>query len=161
MQETDKAYLAGLLDGEGCIRIASAYHTNVKKRVSPSVLLSTKKRNYWVQVLLGNSDVNVLKDIQEQWGGNLSLRSSMRRGKPFGNMTWNKQKAVELLRHLKPYLRIKAIECQVALEFVSLLNPPEHRGRRLTDEDLAIREAYKQKLSALKPCNQPQTIPNM
>ena len=160
MQETDKAYLAGLLDGEGCIRIASAYHTNVKKRVSPLALLSTQKRNYWMQVLLGNSDVNVLKDIQEQWGGNLSLRSSTRRGKPFGNITWNKQKAVELLRHLKPYLRIKAIECQVALEFVSLLNPPEHRGQRLSDKDLEIREYYKQKLSALKPCHAPKVMVN-
>uniref|UniRef100_A0A6H1ZZE7 Putative homing endonuclease n=1 Tax=viral metagenome TaxID=1070528 RepID=A0A6H1ZZE7_9ZZZZ len=161
MQKTDIAYLAGLLDGEGCIRIASAYHTNVKKRVALLALLNTKKRNYWLQVLLGNSDVKVLKEIQKQWGGNLSLRSSFRRGKPFANITWNKQKAVELLKALKPYLRIKALECNVALEFTSFLNTPEHRGRRLTDEDLAIREAFKQKLAALKTCNKPQTIADM
>lgn len=58
--------------------------------------------------------------------------------------------AGDAIAALRPWLRVKADEADVALEFQSMLRSNSERRRPLTDADKAKREACYQKLRVLK-----------
>ena len=112
--EADKAYLAGFLDGEGSIIIDD--HGG-KSRLS-------------VRVVLGNTHVGVLQELQSIWGGFFYTKQAQKEGWKQGSvLEWATKEAVELLREIQPYLRIKKEQCQVALKFQETINSMAHRTK--------------------------------
>ena len=135
MKKTDIAYIAGLFDGEGCIRINknSAQHRYYSLNVS--VKMSWQWMPEFLRCGFGGSVYKYKMDkyypnAKDQWCWNI-------RG----------QQAVEFLETVMPYLKLKRAEAELALLFQSKkLSKADylgktHKGKRIrTDEELAIEE---------------------
>jgi len=114
--DTDWAYAAGLVDGEGCIAVVRSF------------LPARNKYGYGVQVVVANRDRPVLGWMQELWGG-LVVSVSMRKGLARPSWNWRcrpGQGAEAFLRGIRPWLRIKTKQCDNALAMIALLR----RSRR-------------------------------
>ncbi len=91
------AYLAGILDGEGCITI---YH---EKKFKTTYILS---------VTVAMRCPHAIKLFKDEFGGSQCLRSS-------GVLAWTirSNKALFLLKQLLPYLVVKKKQAEVGIEF--------------------------------------------
>lgn len=100
LNETDKAYLAGLLDGEGSIGIDN--HGGIR---TPSV-----------RITLTNTNIDMLAELKTLWGGCLSARRKRNLyWKPVSDLIWASKTTDFVLKAVLPYLRIKRKQCLVAL----------------------------------------------
>ena len=132
--ETDRAYLAGLIDGEGSIGIDAHGGHRV-----PSV-----------RVTITNTNYPLLQEIHAIWGGALTTRRIRIIGwKASSDLLFGAKTAIEVLREIQPYLRAKKKQCDVALRFQETVNPPEHMTQRKTPEVVALREQLRRKILEL------------
>lgn len=113
--DTDWAYAAGMVDGEGCIAIVRSF---VRAR---------DKFSYGVQVVVANTDRGVLDWIQTAWGGNV-VAVNKGRGRERNSWAWRCGPGVArtFLIGIRPWLRIKGRQCDNALAMLELLQ----RSRR-------------------------------
>lgn len=131
MKKTDLAYVAGIIDGEGCIHIR---HT--KKNKSAQYF-------YDLQLNVASTDEWLCQYLKMLLGG--AVRETSRY---FNNNTrkysrswvWQVccQQAKEVLELIIPYLKIKRPQAELAIKFQ---NAKVNKGKRLTDEEVAIQEA--------------------
>jgi hypothetical protein len=113
--DTDWAYAAGFVDGEGCIAIARSF---VKAR---------DRYYYGVHVVVANNNRDVLDWMQLTWGGwvvAVPRRKSTER--PAGAWRCTSLGARTFLLGIRPWLRIKSAQCDNALHMIELLQ----RGKR-------------------------------
>jgi len=114
--DTDWAYAAGFVDGEGCIAVVRAFAERKQRFI------------YGVQIVVANHEREVLDWMRATWGGwvvAVSARSG--RARP----CWNWRcptglSAKPFLNGIRPWLRIKQRQCDNALVMIDLLQ----RGRR-------------------------------
>jgi len=114
--DTDWAYAAGLVDGEGCISVTRSFTR------------SSDRFNYGVCVVVANRDRAVLDWMQVIWGGWV-VATSARQGHSRDCWNWRSPtglSAKPFLTGLRPWLRIKGPQCDNALVMIDLLQ----RGRR-------------------------------
>ena len=102
------AYLAGFLDGEGCINI-----TTQKSRGN---------LNYRMQIVLWNTNRAIIESLAAHWAGGFHAGSKTRtnateNARPCYLAWWHGQLADELLARLEPYVRIKHAQLLNAREF--------------------------------------------
>lgn len=130
------AYLAGIFDGEGCIDIA---RISRKDRWSPT---------YRLQCRLAMCNPYIPKLFYFRFGG--SVRTFKRDPKWSRQWYWHISgvKAVEFLNVIKPYLRLKRAEADLAITFQENIKPTG--GKHLPNDTLAVREAQKILMSKLK-----------
>lgn len=141
LTQAELGYLAGLVDGEGCINIAC-----------------TRGRYYVLQVITAQTNEYMLNHWQQRTGlGTVHRMKSSSNPNQSNKWHWHcsNKKAEQLLRPLMPYLVLKQEEARVALEFLGVCRQQQaqFRGKhvaRLTDEMLKVREVYKQTLHDLK-----------
>jgi len=125
-------YIAAFIDCDGCISIVKASPKKVKS--APS---------YYARVGFYSQNLSVLKEIQEVMGGTICLP----RSHACYNLQLPPSATVVCLKAVRPYLRIKGDQADVALSLHRHLdeNPVRgnHReGRRLTPpEFLEYRES--------------------
>lgn len=134
IREVDKAYTAGLFDGEGSVGIYCPVGGH-----------------HHVQVHLSSTDADILLWLKELFGGYVG---SMTRPKdlvrkPAWQWVVSSNGAKEFLQLIRPYSKMKGDQIDVALEFYSLVNVV---GRRniLTTVELDARESLAQRLKVLK-----------
>lgn len=134
LSETDKAYLAGLVDGEGSIVIE--YCNN--------------RRNTKLRMNVTNSHIGTLQELKNLFGGYLYVRQDKRiNHKPIGQLGFTAKQAREILVAIYPYLKIKREQANLALQFAETLLPPHNNGRRLTEDELSFRASLKNQISKL------------
>jgi hypothetical protein len=99
--ETESAYTAGIIDGEGCIRL--------------------QRKTFGLDVSVGNTDLNLLIWLKEVWGGKIYL-NGVRAKRPTGNnkpfFHWRicGAMAFPFLEQIVPFLVIKKDRAMKALE---------------------------------------------
>ena len=125
LTEAEKAYAAGIVDGEGCVRLAS----RAKKYVTPSVQVS-------------NTRFDLLQWLKERWGGSVYFCKEPRTNrKPHGVWSVCGQKAISFLRDVQPFLLIKNEQAQIILSlprwYVSERDALGRIKGTLTDERIA------------------------
>jgi len=108
----DLAYMAGLVDGEGCIHIN---HTNIGSKKSTL--------NYCLRITVGNTDIKMLKFCKKKFGGNLHKRSPRKNPNITGRLPSYKwylcgKNAGKLVELIFPYLITKKEKAKIALEFM-------------------------------------------
>jgi len=132
--ELEWAYLAGVIDGEGCIRI----QREKRKRASSNMSL-----------IVTNGDVSLVRWLRDKFEGKAHLKSSSR---PCWNVWWTAAKACYILENVYPFLIVKQKQARCALDFQSLLRDTHRRGRQpvLTEANLAQRDALIEAISILK-----------
>jgi hypothetical protein len=110
IKETDWAYAAGFVDGEGCIAITREY---VAKR---------RRFYYGVAVVVANRDRSVLDWMHSLWGGWVVVAPS--RGNSRAACNWRSPSglgAATFLEGVGEYLRIKMPQCENALAMIALM----------------------------------------
>ena len=136
MSKLHPAYVAGFIDGEGCIRIDK----------SKSAGRSTC---YKIEIIVANNDQSILLQLQEQYGG------YMRHSK-FGTQKayyWSLygSPAETFLYEILPYLQVKLEQAEAALEFQKVKTKAiPAPGKRLSEEELTLRDSYYWRIKELK-----------
>jgi len=133
LTELEKAYIAGIIDGEGSITIA-----NNKERYKDKVY-----RSYRLVVQVGNNDIGLI-DWLHSLGGCVTRRP-LPSGKVFYNWIVESRIAGFLLGQLLPYLRIRKRQAEAAILFQS---KRRHNGRAgKPSEDKAFDETLREIVS--------------
>lgn len=101
MTEAERAYLAGMIDGEGCIHIAC-----------------NRQRYYFLMVAIVGTIENHIRACHEMAGIG-SIRHTVRPGSNADMWRWQlvSHDAVALLKATLPYLILKADQARLALRF--------------------------------------------
>jgi len=137
--ELERAYLAGFIDGEGCISIIEQRRTN-----SPMPSLH-------VVVAVSSCEKTILDYWAEKTGlGSVNL-STKARGNSRNGYLWqvSARKAMGLLVMVYPYLILKKPQADVAFDFQETIYK-NWDGKRLNPEILAERFRFKDELTRLK-----------
>lgn len=145
ISEIDLAYAAGIIDGEGCIHLwknqykTKGWQTNYG--VSVTVLTADGVLAPWMGLTFGGS-VRSYRDYSP---------SRVKMGVAGNNYCrrWQvaSQAADTFLRAIRPYLKLKGAEADLAFEFRKLVGSP---GVRITPENRATREAMWGRMKSLK-----------
>lgn len=133
--EEQKAYLAGLIDGEGCIELAFNNRKDGYKQ-------------YYPRVRIHMTNLEALEAAKDLYGGSITTR------KPYKNH-WKQAydwgiscgKAVTLLKDIFPYSIIKKEEITLLLSFETTDKP---RCTGLSEEKMKSREFIHNELKRLK-----------
>ena len=138
MQQHKLYYLAGLIDGEGCI---SAYH---------------EKSGYVrIRIAVVNTDRKMIQWIDDNFGGKGRYMHQRRfrqvKWKDCYQWIWNvSRKDKEIIESLIPILITKRKEMEIALEYVLSLGNLGIKGKKATPKTIAKREYFHKRLIELK-----------
>lgn len=107
MKKTDLAYTAGIIDGEGCISL-SRYGKGDTYYISLSVSV-------------GNTNEWLIQWLKFSYGGRTILKGGKNRQgknwKPCWEWIISSNEALDFLRLLYPYLRLKKAQTEIAIRF--------------------------------------------
>lgn len=126
MRKVDVAYVAGIVDGEGCIGL------NINR--------AGKSKSYRIKISVSNTNEWVCQWLRLCFGGCVS--KSIVRGNRKPQWTWfiSGNKALACLGVIYPYLHIKKPQAEIAIKYQSERN--HQRGRRKSLEgDNVLAEA--------------------
>lgn len=106
--ELEYSYLAGLIDGEGCIGLYE--HINKKKQWT---------NTFNMQFSITNTDKNIIEWIQKTFGGKwyIVTKKSQKLSECY-KIYFNYENSYHILNKILPYLIIKKSQCKVAIEFL-------------------------------------------
>lgn len=150
MTETEKAYIAGFLDGEGYITIRRQNRR------------TAKNPHYALVIGFTNTDLSVLQWLREKVGAgsiNAKSRKNPKRHSPAWELTIH-QKPVkqQLLEAVQPYVKIKTKQVELGLAFLKLGKVKKSMevipGKawpifRAKPDEIAVRENFKLQLGLL------------
>ena len=133
MKQTILAWVAGIIDGEGCI---GAYPNRCK-------------RGMQLKLEVNNVDSRMTQKLYELFGGSHCMRK-VPRPNECDLYTWNLggRRTGSVLRQILPYLVIKQEQAILAIEFADTI---VNKGANLSDETIVLRKKIGDKLKALKP----------
>ena len=115
MNEIEKAYIAGLFDGEGCIQL----HRNNYKGKRPTA--------WQAMCVISQKNAKFLKEIRDLIGYGTSSKTTYAVGF---------RMAAQLISDLQPYLRLKQNQAGLFLEACLLLR---HKSRRFPSSTIEKR----------------------
>lgn len=135
------AYLAGLIDGEGCIYIGRSYAKAIVSR-------TTGSRQYlFLSVSVTSTTLPLMLWLKKNFGGSYrSKRPQQDNWRECYGWRLMSRQAAEMLRRTLPYLIVKKEQAEIALEFQERL----FYGGRVTEEEMDERIALKGRLEALR-----------
>ena len=129
-QQTVLAYLAGIIDGEGTIRIGRS--NNLTNRRVPA---------YYAGISCGMTELNALQLLVDTFGGKIRTEGRAENRKPMFRWGTSGTKAVaRILVALYPYLRVKQPQAAVVLDFILNKEAPFDRQQGLSQSQLQWRE---------------------
>lgn len=105
LSETEKAYLAGILDGEGSISLARSHARSSAKYVYPLVRIANtdKKLISWIRKRIPIGHAGYVSKIHKKC-------------KDVYHVAWASTEAVCILQELLPYLVCKKFRAEVAIQ---------------------------------------------
>jgi hypothetical protein len=136
------AYLAGFFDGEGCIHISATKPERGTKGWSP---------RYTLTVSASNTRPIALELLRTRFGGCYKQHNNHRfiGRKPCWSWSCSSRQAEKALKAMLPYMKIKRVEAELALEYMAVLQVSKTK-RRVSKEELEKREGYRLNLMQLK-----------
>lgn len=149
MREIKLSYFAGLIDGEGCIRIAKSTYGLRKRK---DVFCPT----YHERLQIRMTDEAAIKSLVKFFGGTYyKERSYTKINKPLYVFNVNDKKAFEIIKEVYPYLKIKTKQSKLIFKLRDSKNSPEARrrggpkGRRMPEPVIKYREGLFQQCKKL------------
>lgn len=119
---SDLAYLAGLIDAEGCFRVC---HFQSKR--------DGRSRSYIPVLEIGNTKHVIFKWLMDRFGGNLVFRAPTSRNHNAMIIWSHRSKALyPILTKILPYLRAKKERCEKLIELQQTSMP--NGGNRKSEE---------------------------
>lgn len=105
MNDTELAYMAGIVDGEGSITVSyrrRKQYGDVQARIGLSVY---------------NSDMRLLHWIKQRFEGSIHVQQRLGHWKPSGAWHLSDRSACSALKQLLPFLVIKSAQAELAIQF--------------------------------------------
>ncbi len=139
LTETEKAYIAGFFDGEGCVSISKYQGKNNRTPV------------YSLQVVLAQKGIEPLFELQELTGaGTIHDRTKYHKGTYEWRM--NARDANDFLIAIVSYLKCKRKQVELAIEYQSQQGHKKSGGKGwvVPQEMIDKKESYYLKLRELK-----------
>jgi len=132
MNETDLAYIAGIVDGEGYI-IIHRYHSHRARKL----------RGFTIRVGVNNTNEWLIVYLQLNFGGTKYVTQHDPKWKPVWNWHIEANKAYEFLKLVLPYLHLKKPQAELAIEFQERKKAQPHYGQYCPkpDAEYALEEA--------------------
>ena len=138
LSEVEKSWIAGFIDGEGCIN------------------LSPTRNIFQVRVMIVNANLEVLEWIKSIYGGWIYHREPRFIGwKPCHQYTVCSRKAMKLLKDVGKYLKVKQKQYKIALDYEKTINLPR-KSRVITINNITERN----KITGQIIHNKVKIIPN-
>lgn len=110
LTETDKAWLAGLIDGEGSINISVAYNKHHK----------FSKNHYALNLEISLTHLPTLEKVKTLCGvGSLTEHKDKRKHRPYWLWMARSNQALMILELIHPYLVTKKASAEIAIAFQS------------------------------------------
>lgn len=100
MKETDKAYLAGYFDADGCIT---------------AWLGDGGCNNIHIQAVIAGRNVDLLQELELVYGGSLSQHDSNSGKRHIWRWAMRGRKAIPFLKDILPHLRLKKRQVELAI----------------------------------------------
>lgn len=137
MNDVQKAYVAGLMDGEGCFCIYTRKSGN-------------RGLSYRPEISVGMTDRQAVEMLYQEYGGTLVTHHPIQAGWKERH-TWKIAAAEPIkvfIEDIRPYLLVKIDQADALYSFCSArLGRP--RRRPMTADDIVIYEGYRVQLGAL------------
>lgn len=146
ISETERSYLAGIIDGEGSIMVI---HHNSNKEFG-------HKWEYWVlRVLIANTDKRLLDWLLERFGGGYSIGIS-KKNTHKDTYQWrvDSKRALPVLMAALPYLILKKEQANLALDMISTHKLVGRKGH--TQETFEKRKALAERIKSLNKRGKPE-----
>lgn len=134
----DIRYLAGLIDGEGCISVGKQTR---KDMISPY---------YHLRISIEMTSKEVINKIYQHYGGSLHKQKNRLNRKAVYTWSITGKYAYELLSLLIPYLIIKRQEAILGKEFFEEIKLSKGKWHKITREENIQRDSYYQMMKDLK-----------
>lgn len=135
MKKTDLAYFAGLFDGEGCISII---HQTKKGRPYLTLMVQIVNTRPWV-----------CQSFKFTFSGRVIFRKAFRKHwQDYWAWAANGKQALDFLRVIKPYLKLKQGEAEVAIKFQEMRSTRKYSC--LTEAEMILLEEQRRLLKDLK-----------
>lgn len=154
---TDLAYIAGFVDGEGSIGMY------IKNPIKES-----HHTYYREQVTITQVDRGVLEYIQNFFPGSLTRKKTYSaKHRPAHQLKWTTVNAVDFVRAILPYLRVKREQAETIIQFrKSMKHVDRHQkgfgGKWITDEEEGRRKRFYDRIKSLNRTGvQPQRLTRM
>lgn len=127
--ELECAYTAGLIDGEGCIRI---------------------QKNHGLTLCVSNTSLDMLQWLRDVWGGRIYVnRHKYVNSKPFFQWQVHGKPAVAVIRQICPYMIVKIKQADKAIEFEALIGVKNNYIVGFNELKKAERQVIYQELKSL------------
>lgn len=133
ISETQKAYIAGLFDGEGTVRVEKSVATHSS---------GNKGFRYRLGVSIASTDKIVIDFVQSFYGGNTRFRKGTGNQRDWYEYYLYNEHARVFLSGLLQYFIIKKDRAELGIEFREFQNL--HKGSRLSDVNPAKEALYLQ-----------------
>jgi hypothetical protein len=105
LDETQKAYLAGLIDGEGCI---TAFKNKGRRNINPALRIQMTQR----------APIDL---FSEYFGGNVNTHIPKNPNYKISYSYWaTGKKSNEILKSISPYMKVKKSQAEMAMEIFNL-----------------------------------------
>jgi hypothetical protein len=133
----ENAYLAGIVDGEGSIRVRYA------KDVGPNGV-------FRCELTVSNTNMDLISMLIHKYGGSIAaVNPTCRQWRMTG------QKALPILKSILPYLIVKRRHCELAIEYLEncvcgsgnkLTSAQVMRAQQITEESGILQTKYRRGL---------------
>lgn len=125
-------YLAGIIDGEGCISIA---------KVKPNGFNKTPR--FFFKLTIEMQDKKVIDYLAVNFNRNIMEKKAYgNKKRPSYRIDWQADKASEILTKVKPYLIGKKEQAELGIKYQKHISSKNRSGRMLSDEEIAIRDNF-------------------
>jgi len=142
--DMERAYLAGIIDGEGCISL-NRREVPHPARWSGRGRKPTTWARFEGRLHVANTDMRLLDWLNDRWPARFSVnhppspnQAAGMRCKPCHTIYWNSRHAEEPLRAALPFLVLKREQAEILLAFIATLG---NRGTPLSVDTYLKREA--------------------
>jgi hypothetical protein len=140
------AYVAGIMDGEGCFRIERIRPHGAHKTPQYRVLVGVQMGDEAViDAITSRLGITARYVNLQQW----SYKKNQPR-RPAYRIQLQSKKAADFIRLILPYLIGKKEQAILCLEFYDLISSQQRIKREFGEEELALRADYHDRVAALK-----------
>lgn len=134
----DLAWTAGIIDGEGSIFVMKQGRTDRERDV-----------NYILRVSVQSTDPYMSHELQKMWPDGAEFNVQRREEHYSNTLKWqlSGKKAARFLSEIKPFMRVKHSQAELAIEFQSTT---KKHWKHMSEDDYEKQKEFCQKLKNAK-----------
>lgn len=139
MTKIEKAYIAGLLDGEGCIHISRTKTNKIDGYIKPY--------KYSLHVRIRTCDTVLSQYCHSKFGIGSLHKCKAYKSNHNESYEWHvaSNNALQILKILLPYLKLKKGHAEIGIKYQKNKRNVTHKGKKLPIENYRFQQkCYKQ-----------------